>query len=134
MHAVVRVVGGGRWWEVGGGGRWEVVGGGGGGGDSGCHCRLPLSLSVSVAVACCLESQHVRQARDQDSWDSPVWYDPHILQGLCDVTVLSLWLTQCNLNVGRVSACINLLEIEMLGLTCVVWTTHTSCKASLQNS
>ena len=60
MHATMRVVGG----------------GGGGGGDSGHHCHLPLSLSASDPVACCLESQRVRQAGDQDNWDSPVWYGP----------------------------------------------------------
>ena len=93
IHAVVRVVGGGvgdgshhcchccacvcaLWWEV-------VGGGGGGGGDGGHRRRLPLSLSLSVPVACCLESQHVRQARDQDAGAHLCDLDhPHILQGI----------------------------------------------------
>ena len=43
------------------------------------------------------------------------------------VAVVCPWLV-----VWKVSMCIK-LEIKMMGLTCVVWTTHTSCRASLCN-
>ena len=45
----------------------------------------------------------------------------------CHYRCLSLWLV-----VWKVSACVK-LEIKMLGLTCVIWTTHISCRASLRN-
>ena len=45
----------------------------------------------------------------------------------CHYHCLSLWLV-----VWKVSACVK-LEIKMLGLTCVIWTTHISCRASLRN-
>ena len=72
---------------VGGGGdsgrRRLRLHGGGGGGDGGHRHRLPLSLSLSVPVACCLESQRVRQARDQDAGTHLCDLDhPHILQGI----------------------------------------------------
>ena len=45
----------------------------------------------------------------------------------CHYRCLSLWLV-----VWKVSTCVK-LEIKMLGLTCVIWTTHISCRASLRN-
>ena len=61
----------------------HAVVGGGGGGDDGHRHHLPLSLLLSVPVACCLESQHMRQARDQDAGTHLCDLDhSHIRQGI----------------------------------------------------